>query len=910
MAMSRLVIVVSLVVVLLGGNQAPVQAGWSLSSPPLDLLLHPDASFSKTLTLRTLWAPRALTVTSDGRVMVADTGNNRISIFDTLGRPLSSWQVPEVPYYGTTTSAIVRGIAVDGMGSIYLSERSGFRVSRWSPTWQYQGSLVNPTIMNTDPAGISCGPEGDIYVADGNGKVNRFKPDGTVVASWGNESLASGPHTTLTDIAVHRDGTVFVTDVGADKVFVYTSTGELLDTWTGAGTPAEGMKPRAVAVCGGEVFVADPSHGSIHVFSASGSFLRSWGRKGALPGEMETTCDMAFGPDGLLYVLENGVIVSGERVNVFDRDGTCVRWWGANGTHVTPAWDDPLSISLDESGDLYVVGRFRGEAEADTHRFSGDLHVASLRALTYSLKYTAAGGGRNYLVDADPFDPGWVWQSNELCLGRRRWRIPLDSASICADRYGRLYVATRETQQVVRYSVAGTASVGFAPPDGFVAPPTGIAYDTRGKVMVADASSTISVFNEDGVYEASWIACDVGGAPLQIIDVAPDGTGMVFVLDARLRVYAFDGGGCLEGVSSRIHGAQAVEADTGHLYVMTAGFPGILRYTPELREQLPPVTPIAGDNRFDTAVAASEHAYPDGLALDGERTVVIATGRNWPDALGGAALAGALDAPILLVEPTSLPSSTKAEIERLGATHAIILGGTGAVSDAVMAAIDAIGGIEDVERIFGSDRYQTADAVALRTIEVLELGDGYDGTAFVATGANFPDALAAAPLAAAQGWPLFLAHPTAGVLPGTATAMGSVDDAIILGGTGALSASVESALDTLLGGSQYTERLQGVNRYVTAVAIASYGVTDAGHTWDRVGIATGQDYPDALAGGVLQGKVGSVMLLTTPTTLHAATVTALTANAGAIDTVTFFGGTGVVSPAVRAAALAASGIMP
>jgi putative cell wall-binding protein len=227
-----------------------------------------------------------------------------------------------------------------------------------------------------------------------------------------------------------------------------------------------------------------------------------------------------------------------------------------------------------------------------------------------------------------------------------------------------------------------------------------------------------------------------------------------------------------------------------------------------------------------------------------------------------------------------------------------------------MAAIDAIGGIEDVERIFGSDRYQTADAVALRTIEVLELGDGYDGTAFVATGANFPDALAAAPLAAAQGWPLFLAHPTAGVLPGTATAMGSVDDAIILGGTGALSASVESALDTLLGGSQYTERLQGVNRYVTAVAIASYGVTDAGHTWDRVGIATGQDYPDALAGGVLQGKVGSVMLLTTPTTLHAATVTALTANAGAIDTVTFFGGTGVVSPAVRAAALAASGIMP
>jgi putative cell wall-binding protein len=101
-------------------------------------------------------------------------------------------------------------------------------------------------------------------------------------------------------------------------------------------------------------------------------------------------------------------------------------------------------------------------------------------------------------------------------------------------------------------------------------------------------------------------------------------------------------------------------------------------------------------------------------------------------------------------------------------------------------------GLEDVERIFGNDRYQTADAVALRTIEVL--GPSYDGTAFVATGGNFPDALAAAPLAAAQGWPLFLAHPTGGLLPGTVAAMGAVEEALILGGTGAVSSAVEAAL--------------------------------------------------------------------------------------------------------------------
>jgi hypothetical protein len=113
-------------------------------------------------------------------------------------------------------------------------------------------------------------------------------------------------------------------------------------------------------------------------------------------------------------------------------------------------------------------------------------------------------------------------------------------------------------------------------------------------------------------------------------------------------------------------------------------------------------------------------------------------------------------------------------------------------------------------------------------------------------------------------------------------------------------------LNTLLGGSANTERLFGANRYATAVAIADYAVTEAEHTWDRVGIATGEDYPDALAGGVLQGKVGSVMVLTTadkPAPRHR---TALSTNADAIDTVTFFGGTGAVSTAVRNAEVLSS----
>jgi len=125
-------------------------------------------------------------------------------------------------------------------------------------------------------------------------------------------------------------------------------------------------------------------------------------------------------------------------------------------------------------------------------------------------------------------------------------------------------------------------------------------------------------------------------------------------------------------------------------------------------------------------------------------------------------------------------------------------------------------------------------------------------------------------------------------------------DVLILGGTGVVSPATENYLEMTYGAPN-VDRLFGANRYATAVAIASFGVTDAGLAWNGVGVATGENYPDALAGGVLQGNAGSVMLLTTSASLSSDTAAALTAHKSVIDTVTFFGGTGAVMPATRTA---------
>ena len=302
---------------------------------------------------------------------------------------------------------------------------------------------------------------------------------------------------------------------------------------------------------------------------------------------------------------------------------------------------------------------------------------------------------------------------------------------------------------------------------------------------------------------------------------------------------------------------------------------------------------IAGSDRIATSVEASKKAYPGGAD-----TVIVATGFNWPDALGGSALAGAVEGPLLLTQPDVLPSAVVAEITRLGADRAYILGGTSAVSSAVEAQLRSQLG--SVTRLAGGDRYATARVIADRVVALS--GAGFGGSAFVVTGANYPDALSGSPIAASQVMPILLANPANGAVYVPA----AVDDVAILGGVSAVSLGVEGSLKTKLG-SANVDRFGGVNRFHTAAIVAGYGV-GRGLRWDGVGIATGENFPDALSAGAMLGANDSVMLLTTSTSLDPYAKTALTTNRNSIDTVHIVGGTSAVSDAVAAAVRTAAGL--
>ena len=110
---------------------------------------------------------------------------------------------------------------------------------------------------------------------------------------------------------------------------------------------------------------------------------------------------------------------------------------------------------------------------------------------------------------------------------------------------------------------------------------------------------------------------------------------------------------------------------------------GVWEYTFDDTRSVTAIDRLAGQTREETAVRVSRHQF------DRARTVVVATSQVYADALAAVPLAKDLDAPILLTTPTTLPASVSAEIDRLGARSAVIVGGPDAVSADVESAAGA-----------------------------------------------------------------------------------------------------------------------------------------------------------------------------------------------------------------------------
>ena len=289
---------------------------------------------------------------------------------------------------------------------------------------------------------------------------------------------------------------------------------------------------------------------------------------------------------------------------------------------------------------------------------------------------------------------------------------------------------------------------------------------------------------------------------------------------------------------------------------------------------------LFGPSRYETAIATSLQAFPTPAAVP---VVHVASGEGFADALSAAPAAAKGGGPLLLTPRSGPTPEILEEIRRLNPAEIVIVGGPGAVAASADAALSEIA---PVHRIGGTDRYDTSrklidEAFATPTEAV-----------YVASGANYPDALAAGAAAGSTDSPVVL---TRGATLDEATRLlvQRLDPQRIrvAGGAAIVSDAVLTQLRSIAADSR---RVAGADRYATAAAIN----TDAFGTATRAFVASGLNFPDALAGAAYAGSLAAPLYLSAPQCLPAPAATDLLRLG--VARVTLFGSAAVLSSNVQA----------
>ncbi|HET6793573.1 MAG TPA: cell wall-binding repeat-containing protein, partial [Acidimicrobiales bacterium] len=297
---------------------------------------------------------------------------------------------------------------------------------------------------------------------------------------------------------------------------------------------------------------------------------------------------------------------------------------------------------------------------------------------------------------------------------------------------------------------------------------------------------------------------------------------------------------------------------------------------------VPTVARIAGPDRVATSVAVSQSAFAAGSAT----AVVLARSDLYPDGLAGGPLAAAKVGPLLLTPPRALDARTAGEIRRVLPRRATVylLGLTDALSASVASQVSALG--YSVVRIGGPDRFATSVAIA-----------GYIGAPaalFTTTGLDFADALSVSAAASKVGGAIVL---TAGPsMPGVVAAYLSAHRGLTRYAVGGPAASADPG----------AQAIAGADRFVTAASVATRFFP--GPT--ALGVATADDFADALCASPVFGRLGAPVLLSQAASLPSSVSQLVGANRGSLVSVDVFGGTAAVGQSVLDGLGAALGLAP
>ena len=294
---------------------------------------------------------------------------------------------------------------------------------------------------------------------------------------------------------------------------------------------------------------------------------------------------------------------------------------------------------------------------------------------------------------------------------------------------------------------------------------------------------------------------------------------------------------------------------------------------------------LQGKDRFETSINVGTK-YKEENGEEKLKNVIVSSAFGFADSLSGSILSKKLDAPIILIGNNENSSKQAIEyiknnVDKTGNIY--ILGGTAAVSNNIENIIKNNG--YNTKRLSGKDRFETCNAI------VSEFTVKENTPVVIVNGLNFADALSVSAPASIKGYPILLSGKDA--LPGYAKDIvknSKPSEVYIIGGEGALSKNIENEIKKIQSSAKIT-RLSGKDRYETSLKVNEHFANR-----ETVIMASGTNYPDALSGSALAGKLNASLLLINDGSLNKQIKFI---DKEKTDGVTLLGGEGVLSKKVQ-----------
>lgn len=250
---------------------------------------------------------------------------------------------PKLDFFKTPMDGVI-----DSKGRAYVSDLHLGNVRVYDFAARTNHLLTEDASALAQPLGMAIDSRDRLYVADGvKGKIIVFGADHQIVQTIGHDELVK-PAYLFVDESKDR---LYVTDGKASKVLIFDLAGNLLKTF-GQGKI---FFPQGIAVSSdGRIFVAEALMARISIFSPQGEFLEFFGERGDAPGQFDNPKDIAFGPDGMLFIID----ARKPGLLIYDKDLQALLVFSTARSSVNPlTLDSPGGLFVSADGRIMIVDR-------------------------------------------------------------------------------------------------------------------------------------------------------------------------------------------------------------------------------------------------------------------------------------------------------------------------------------------------------------------------------------------------------------------------------------------------------------------------------------------------------------------------------------------------------------------------